>query len=171
MLLFYHFLCFLLYSSTCFLMSLSFFHSLHFFFLFSFLNFINAKSRGWLSVDHSKEAAYVPTYMWCVSHDCQFLSSCTSDPNCLFGTMYRTFSHCRVPDMSPTLPSFFISVRIYFSHCTKSQILFVYYLYFVHWCRGHKYFSPTSFYLLFPEKYEMPAQLLLFFQCCTWCPL
>lgn len=59
---------------------------------------------------------------------------------CFFQTMHHTFFSLHVLGMSPILPSFFTSVRFDFPHCIKCQVLFVYFLYSVHWCRDHKYF-------------------------------
>lgn len=72
----------------------------------------------------------------CVSRDWQFLSSCTSDPSSV-SLEQCTALFSLLCSRSPIQPGLFISVRFAFPHCIKSQVLFVHYLYFAHWCRGH----------------------------------
>lgn len=89
----------------------------------------------------------------CVSRDWQFLSSCTSDPSSV------SLEQCTAPfsllcSRSPIQPGLFISVRFAFPHCIKSQVLLVHYLYFVHWCRGHKCFFPNPFLLTFSGELQ-----------------
>lgn len=164
---YYHFLSFLFYSSyllSFVIFLLSFLPSLFFFFLLPCSNFGNAEGKGWLSVDHSKAAASVPEAV-----SSQTCGVCRITGNSfpithwnpvLFlwnNALYHFFTACSRHESHLTRGGFFfISVRYYFPHCIQSQVLCVYFLYSVHWCKGHKYFAPhpNSFLLTFSRELE-----------------
>lgn len=124
------FFCF--YSSSllpCVSFLVSFFPSLSFFFLLSFLNFTNTEGQGRLSVDQSKEAASIPeakspqTGGVCHMTGNSFPVAHQNPVLFLWNNVLHFF-HCHGPGISPIIPSFFIYVTFYFPHCVKTQVLF-----------------------------------------------
>lgn len=148
------FFCF--YSSSllpCVSFLVSFFPSLPFFFLLSFLNFTNTEGQGRLSIDQSKEAASIPeanspqTGGVCHMTGNSFPVAHQNPVLFLWNNVLHLFS---LPwsrhESHPT--KFLYICDILFSSLCKNSSSILYYLYFVHWCKGHNYF------FFFPQPFS-----------------